>query len=229
MIGDTGSPPGLFLVRRIASYLLWAGAVLAVVLTSVSSAGAARSCAQKVIDDWYGDGRLGREYPIKCYREALKILPVDAEVYSNAPEVIRRALQNALRAQRQATAPPPSPPAETTPATTEESPEQGSAAPPPGNDPPEPPSSSPPLGSPPPVVTQAPPRTRDTGAGNGVLGEAVDSLGSGSANSVPVPLLIIGGLALLLLAAGGAGLVARRLNARRGRPEGYEPPGGGAA
>ena len=62
-----------------------------------------------------------------------------------------------------------------------------------------------------------------------MLGEAVDSLGSGSANSIPVPLLIIGGLALLLLAAGGAGLVARRLNARKGSPEGFEPPGGGIA
>jgi hypothetical protein len=227
MIGGTGSRPGFFLVRRIARHLLWTGALLAVVLTSVSSASAAKSCAQKVIDDWYGDGRLGRVYSIKCYRAALKILPVDAEVYSNAPEVIRRALQNALRAQQQATAPPSPPPAET---TSEEPPDEESV-PPAGNDPGDPPSPNPnpPLGSAPPGGTEAPGRTQDTGAGNGVLGEAVDSLGSGSANSIPVPLLIIGGLALLLLAAGGAGLVARRLNARKGRPESFEPPGGGVA
>ena len=229
MIGATGSRPGFFLVRRIARHLLLTGAVLAVVLASVSSASAAKSCAQKVIDDWYGDGRLGRVYSITCYREALKILPVDAEVYSNAPEVIRRALQNALRAQQQATAPPPSPSAETESTTSEEPPDEESVLPlPTGEDPGDPPS-SPPLGSAPPLGTQAPGRTQDTGAENGVLGEAVDSLGSGSANSIPVPLLIIGGLALLLLAAGGAGLVARRLNARRGPPEGFKPPGGGVA
>jgi len=34
-----------------------------------------------------------------------------------------------------------------------------------------------------------------------------------------VPLIIVGALALLLLAAGSAGLVARRLQARRIRPD----------
>jgi hypothetical protein len=37
-----------------------------------------------------------------------------------------------------------------------------------------------------------------------------------SAQSVPLPLLVLGGLALLLLAAAGATLVARRVQARRG-------------
>jgi hypothetical protein len=37
-----------------------------------------------------------------------------------------------------------------------------------------------------------------------------------SAESVPLPLLVLGGLALLLLAAAGATLVARRVQARRG-------------
>ncbi len=34
-------------------------------------------------------------------------------------------------------------------------------------------------------------------------------------SSIPVPLLILGGLALLLVAAGGAGLIAKRIQARR--------------
>jgi hypothetical protein len=37
-----------------------------------------------------------------------------------------------------------------------------------------------------------------------------------SAQSIPLPLLVLGGLALLLLAAAGATLVARRVQARRG-------------
>jgi hypothetical protein len=43
-------------------------------------------------------------------------------------------------------------------------------------------------------------------------------LGPNTAESVPVPLLVLGGLALLLVAAGAAGLIARRIQARRGGP-----------
>jgi hypothetical protein len=42
-----------------------------------------------------------------------------------------------------------------------------------------------------------------------------DKLNPGSATSLPLPLLVLGGLALILVAAGGAGLVAKRLQARR--------------
>ena len=45
-----------------------------------------------------------------------------------------------------------------------------------------------------------------------------DKLNPGSPSSLPVPLLILGGLALLLVAAGGAGLVAKRIQARRQSP-----------
>jgi hypothetical protein len=45
-------------------------------------------------------------------------------------------------------------------------------------------------------------------------------LGSGNtdASSIPLPLIILAALALLLMAAGASGLVARKLKARRGRP-----------
>jgi hypothetical protein len=42
-----------------------------------------------------------------------------------------------------------------------------------------------------------------------------DKLGPDNADSVPLPLLILAGLSLLLIAAGAAGLVTRRLRARR--------------
>jgi hypothetical protein len=45
--------------------------------------------------------------------------------------------------------------------------------------------------------------------------EALDKLGSRNADAVPLPLLIMAGLSLLLIAAGAAGLVSRRLRARR--------------
>lgn len=43
-------------------------------------------------------------------------------------------------------------------------------------------------------------------------------LGSGDSSSVPLPLIILGALAGLLMAAGGAGLLARKLQARRAGP-----------
>jgi hypothetical protein len=49
---------------------------------------------------------------------------------------------------------------------------------------------------------------------NGFLGGFSPS----NATAIPLPLLVLGGLALLLLAAAGATLVARRVQARRGRP-----------
>jgi hypothetical protein len=45
--------------------------------------------------------------------------------------------------------------------------------------------------------------------------KSLNKLGPDNADSVPLPLLILAGLALLLIAAGAAGLVSRRLKARR--------------
>jgi hypothetical protein len=47
------------------------------------------------------------------------------------------------------------------------------------------------------------------------LGKVADKLDPGSASSLPVPLLVLGGLALLLVAAGGAGLAYKRFQTRR--------------
>lgn len=44
-------------------------------------------------------------------------------------------------------------------------------------------------------------------------------LGSSSADSVPLPLMILAGLAILLLAAGAVGIANRRLEARRVAPD----------
>ena len=48
--------------------------------------------------------------------------------------------------------------------------------------------------------------------------EAFDKLGPREADSVPVPLMIMAGLALLLVAAGAGGLITRRFRARRAGP-----------
>ena len=54
-----------------------------------------------------------------------------------------------------------------------------------------------------------------TGPKNGLYNQAVDSLSPNNADSMPLPLLILAGLSLILIAAGGAGLVTRRVKARK--------------
>jgi hypothetical protein len=56
------------------------------------------------------------------------------------------------------------------------------------------------------------------GGGGGGGGGFLGGLSPSNATAIPLPLLVLGGLALLLLAAAGATLVARRVQARRGRP-----------
>jgi hypothetical protein len=60
-------------------------------------------------------------------------------------------------------------------------------------------------------------------SGDGFVGDALNELGPNSADSAPIPLLILAGLALLLVAAGAAGLLTRRLQARRARVGGPPP------
>jgi hypothetical protein len=70
-----------------------------------------------------------------------------------------------------------------------------------------------------PTVTESSGR----GTSTGPIPSAIDSSSPGGATSFPLPLLILGGLALVLLAAGAIGLVVRRMQGRGG-PPGPPPP-----
>jgi hypothetical protein len=61
----------------------------------------------------------------------------------------------------------------------------------------------------------AAPATNDPRPSDGLFDRGFGSIAPANADSMPLPLLILGGLALLLIAGGAAGLVARRLRARR--------------
>ena len=181
--------------HRRAAQALAVVALTALALLVTGQASAAESCGKKVIDDWYADGRVDGTYPPHCYDDAIEILPRDVRDYSSAKDDITRALQNRLNNK-------PAPPATTDPT--------------PGED--EPPAKT--------TTTETPggksdPPTNTTKAGDpsddAVAGAPLDTAG---ADSVPVPLLILGGLALLLVAAGSAGYLTRRLQARRLPPPG---------
>lgn len=57
------------------------------------------ACATRLISDW-SDGRIDRQYPIGCYRSALKSLPSDLKIYSSAPDDISQALSQRILQSR---------------------------------------------------------------------------------------------------------------------------------
>jgi len=78
--------------------LLFAMAVGLMALAFTGTAGAATTCASRLLDDWK-DGRIDQTYPVSCYRDALADLPEDVRVYSTAQNDITRALQARIGTQ----------------------------------------------------------------------------------------------------------------------------------
>ncbi len=168
-------------------------AVFLAVLAVASPAGAAQSCGRAVIDDWYDNGRVDGTYALHCYDDAIEILPRDVRDYSSAKDDIQRALQNRKRGE-------PAPPATSDPTPSDVPPSDTTET---GTETTETTGVLPSDGSDdPPTETTA--------------GAAVDPE---SASSVPIPLLILAGLALLLIIGGSAGYIIRRVQARRLPPQ----------
>jgi hypothetical protein len=153
-------------------------------------------CWKALLNDWY-DGRIDNTYPVHCYREALRHLPSDVQTYSSAHDDILRALQSAIAKQRQAHKPVGSNTLLPPQTTTGSSGKGGSS----GN-------GSGPGGGNTDTSTSGQPGRQ----GNGGLAGQVSS---DNPSSVPTVLYVLGGLALLLVAAGAAGLIAKRVQARR--------------
>ena len=161
-------------------------------------------CWKTLIDDWY-DGRIDNVYPVACYRAALEHMPEDVAQYSSLGDDINRALQAAIASQ---------------------GPNGGGSS---GSNEPsehERRSTSGVMGR-----AGARERARSTaGRPRSASGALVAGRDIGrrarrparstrsapaSADSVPVPLLVLGGLSVLLLSLGAAGFAARRVQARR--------------
>ena len=180
--------------------------VLAAVALGVSAAPAAAkaqsACWARVIQDWYDNGRIDGEYSVACYQQALQHLPPDVREYADAQDVIGRALAAAIAAKGRSA--------------------QGNGT-----------------GTNKQQVPPIPGSDGGGGSGNGgggtggggtgptsengtggksLISKAFDRLGPGNANSIPIPLIVLGSLALLLLAAGAAGMVARKLQERQPKP-----------
>ena len=170
--------------------------MLAGVAGKVASA-ASGSCADQVIADWYDDGRVGKIYPLACYTQAIKKLPPDVLDYSNAKEEIGRALAFARQGKPDPGGQDPTPP--TTGTTSTGTTKTGTTK----------------------TGTTKTTTAADTTDGFTTQGTTSTTDTSGP-SAVPVPLLVLGGLAILLLAAGSAGYLRRRMGG--GDDGGGSPP-----
>jgi hypothetical protein len=172
------------------------------VLGVARPAAAGTPCWKALLTDWY-DGRIDKTYEIHCYTDALKHLPPDVQTYSSAHDDILRALQSAkakLRHEgKKITPATPVTPSAVAPKPTKRSTTTTAVVGPGGSD-----NSSGPSGG------GSTPHKPDSGVAGAV--------GASDPSSLPVPLLVLGGLALLLVAAGAAGLLVKRLQARKPAP-----------
>src|SRR5437868_14421285 len=84
--------------------LLLLAVLLAVVLPGQASA-AGTPCRNKIFNDWYRDGKVASTYPVGCYRDALKHIPIDAKIYSSLSDDVRAAMRAAIRRAQGLSAP----------------------------------------------------------------------------------------------------------------------------
>jgi hypothetical protein len=140
-------------------------AITAAALVGAPTAGAA-NCGTAVLKDW-ADGKLDRAYPVKCYQDALDVMPEDMRSYTTASDDIKRALLARLRTAR-----------------THHGELRGRSR----------------------HVTAAPRATAR---------EALSAAGvTTGATGIPLPLIVIAAIGFVLLLAGSAGLLGRRIRAR---------------
>ncbi|MDQ3672425.1 MAG: hypothetical protein M3364_08345 [Actinomycetota bacterium] len=143
-------------MRRLLAFVVVLG--ISGILAPSEGRAAESQCGQRVLADWFENGRVDRVYPIACYEEAIAAMPADIRDYTDARDVIGRALTSALRGQ----------------ADTQAADEQASMTP---------------------------------------AGNAIDTSG-GRSLPLPMPLVVLFGLALAVLGAGVLARLGRRLRER---------------
>lgn len=124
-----------------------------------------------MLNDWFDNGQVDRLYQLACYGEALDAIPSDIRDYSDAEQVIFRALQAATRGSLA----------------------RGGADPTPGG-------------------TLSYERSRATIAQRHaeVVRTAAAGVDPSGPSAPPIPLLVLGGLSLVLLVSRGVGYLSRR-------------------
>jgi hypothetical protein len=158
--------------------------VLTVAAMTVSAADAKTPCRNLIYNDWYQDGQIASTYPISCYRDALRHLGTGDQVYTSLEDDIRAALQAAIARQHGENVAEQVGHKFATPVLVDSQEPQSRK-----DEHPDP--------------TDPTPQSRK-------LASSSVSVASQSSGGVPAPLIVLGGLALVLLAAGGVGTAVRR-------------------
>lgn len=177
-------------------------AIVGALFLALAGPAAAAPCWKSVVLDWSADGSVDKTYPLACYHQAIAHLQPDLKLYSSASDDIRRALQNVVTTNNETAT---TAAVTTTPAPTTPEPTPTTA--------PTPTAETPTTPEPAPVTTeqttteQAPVEQQPKPKPKPV---AVAVVATDSGSSVPLPLLVLGGIAILLVAAGVAGMIWRR-------------------
>jgi hypothetical protein len=189
-------------MRRIAPLLAVLALAFAAGATAVP-ASAKSPCRDRIYADWYADGKIASTYPLACYRDALKHAEgrADIGVYSSMLDDIRLALQAAVKRSQGQDVPSQvggsAPVSVTSPTGTTPSSTTNSAA-----------------STNPHMPADTAPTSPSPDSGTVTTANASASQPADSGGGVPVPLLVLGGVAILLVASGAIGLGVKRF--RRG-------------
>jgi hypothetical protein len=193
-------------VKRLLRIAALVGALLlALAPQVVPAASAAPPCWKVLLNDWY-DGTIDKIYAIPCYAEAIKHLPPETEIYGSAKEDILAARQAAINNQN---APPehnggggtpatttsdtvttPTTTTTTTTETTNGTTHTTTA-----------------------IVVVVPPSSPPPKKKGGISGALAD-ITPGDPQAFPLPLLILGALAIVLVVAGAIGMLWQRSHPR---------------
>lgn len=179
-------------MTRIAFLLAMLASVVAA--TAAAPAGAATPCRDRIYADWYADGKIASTYPLACYRDALKHAEgrADIGVYSSMLDDIRLALQAAVKRSHGQQVPSQVGGSSAVSATGNQS-GTGTTTKSSSHGP-----------------SETAPNSPDPGTTTNASPTAAAPTSSGGGGGVPVPLLVLGGVAIALVASGAIGLGVRK-------------------
>jgi len=150
-----------------------------------------KPCWERVIDDWLDNGAIDGTYEAACYQAALKHVPEDLRDYSGIEEAIASALQSSPRGQDRTAG---SVQGGGGPEGARRSGAGGESGPASGG----------------PAVVG---RTLQVVQERSYYRRAIDDLGPTSAESLPIPLLVLAGIGTALLLTAAALVACKRLRA----------------
>ena len=161
-------------------------------------------CWKRLMNDW-DDGTINNVYPPACYIAAIKNMPTELKIYSSAKEDIQRALQARIAGKPippESSTPPSTTTTATTTTTTATTTTTTATA-----------TATTTTGAAGPGTTTTPPSPNTPPKKTGIS-LFLAKLTPGDSQAFPLPLLILGALAILLVAAGGVGMIWQRSHPR---------------